>query len=78
MLSAAHGIGILQLDAENPTESQILIPARERSDVDWDAANRLAAENSDFHHFLKLVKQFHQIGEVKSSDWPEPAVGIKP
>lgn len=72
MLSAAHGIGIIQLDPDDATESQILIPAAMRDDVDWDAANRLASENPDFKDFLKLVKQFYQIGEVKSPDWPEP------
>lgn len=77
MLSAAHGIGIIQLDSDVPSDSQILIPARERAEVDWDAANRLAVENPDFHHFLKLVKQFHQIGEVKLPDWPEPSSSLK-
>jgi hypothetical protein len=72
LLSAAHGIGIIQLDCDDPTESQILIPAAERNEVDWDAANRLAVENADFKDFLKLVKQFYQIGEVKPADWPEP------
>jgi uncharacterized protein len=77
MLSAAHGIGIIQLDSDVPSESQILIPAHERAEVDWDSANRLATENPDFHHFLKLVKQFHQIGEVKLADWPEPQSDFK-
>jgi hypothetical protein len=72
MLSVAHGIGFIELDYDNPNESQISIPAVERSEVNWDAANRLARENSDFKSFLKLVKQFYQIGEIKPNDWPEP------
>ena len=44
MLPALHGIGVLQLDAENPSESNILIPARGRSDVDWSTSNRLVTE----------------------------------
>jgi hypothetical protein len=35
MLAAAHGIGLPNW-TENPTESQILIPARER-EIDWEA-----------------------------------------
>lgn len=48
MLFAAHGIGLIKLDADNPAESQVLIPARERDEIDWDMANRLAMENRDF------------------------------
>gem|GEM_PF-1469222 len=40
MLFAAHGIGLIKLDADNPAESQVLIPARERDEIDWDMANR--------------------------------------
>ena len=69
MLSAAHGIGLIRLNVDDPSESEVLIPARDRINVDWDACNRLAAENSDFMSFIKLVKQFHQIGELRSVDW---------
>jgi hypothetical protein len=47
MLFAAHGIGLIKLDLENPSESEILIPAKERPEVAWDTANRLATENKD-------------------------------
>lgn len=48
MLFAAHGIGFIRLDVDNPADSQVLIPARERDAIDWDMANRLATENRDF------------------------------
>ena len=69
MLFAAHGIGLIKLDADNPAESQVLIPARERDEIDWDMANRLATENRDFLDYVKLVKQFYQTGEARSTDW---------
>ena len=72
MLFAAHGIGLIKLDADNPAESQVLIPARERDEIDWDMANRLATENRDFLDYVKLVKQFYQIGEAKLADWDVP------
>lgn len=72
MLSAAHGIGLIRLDAENPAESQILVPARERIEIDWDTANRLATENTDFLDYLKLVRQFYQTGDPRPSDWDLP------
>lgn len=72
MLSAAHGIGLIRLDAENPAESQILVPARERVEIDWDTANRLAGENKDFLEYIKLVRQFYQTGDPRASDWDLP------
>ena len=72
MLFAAHGIGLIKLDAENPAESQVLIPAREKDEIDWDMANRLATENRDFLEYVKLVKQFYQTGEARLADWDVP------
>jgi hypothetical protein len=69
MLFAAHGIGLIKLDVENPADSQVLIPARERDEIEWDMVNRLATENKDFLTYVKLVKQFYQTGEAKPIDW---------
>ena len=78
MLYAAHGVGLIVLDMENPSESEIVIPARERMNIDWLQVNRLAEENRDFMEFVNLVRQFHLIGEVKNEDWdarPGPEAG---
>ena len=69
---AAHGIGFIKLDVDNPADSQVLIPARERDEIDWDMANRLATENRDFLEYVKLVKQFYQTGEARPADWDVP------
>jgi hypothetical protein len=69
MLSASHGIGLIRLNAENPIESEILIPARERTEIDWNVCNRLTTENTDFRFFVKLVRQFHQTGDPRPGDW---------
>lgn len=69
ILASLHGIGFIRLDAGNPSESQIMIPARERNDVDWNTANRLTEENKDFLKYIKLVRQFYQTGEVPQSGW---------
>lgn len=69
MLAALHGVGVIRLDKSNPTESEVLIPARERSEIDWANANRLAAENKDFLTVVKLVRQFHQTGDPRERDW---------
>ncbi len=69
MLSATHGIGVIQLDTDTPSESQILIPARERPDIDWDMCNRLAKENRDFVSYLSQVRRFYQTGETREIEW---------
>ena len=57
-LSALHGIGVIQLEAENPSEIQILIPGRGRTDVGRSTCNRLATENLYSKDFIKRVRQF--------------------
>ncbi|VEJ45362.1 COG2958 family protein [Bartonella vinsonii] len=69
MLSSLHGIGFIRLDKDNASESQIMIPAKERNEVDWNIANRLVEENKDFFHYIKLIRQFYQTGEIRQSDW---------
>ncbi len=68
MLSSLHSIGVIHLNAENPAESQILIPSEER-DIDWNMANRLAEENKDFREFLQLVTEFYQTGKTRKQLW---------
>ncbi len=69
ILSSLHGIGFIRLDTDNPSESEIVIPARERPQIDWDIANRLVGENKDFSQYIKSVRKFYQTGEVTKSDW---------
>lgn len=69
MLAANHGIGVIQLDSETPSESQILIPARERPEIDWDMCNRLTEENGDFVDYISRVRRFYQTGETRVQEW---------
>lgn len=69
ILSARHGIGVIKLDFENPSESQVLIPALVRPDLDWNHINRLSVENGDFRDFIRNVRHFHQTGDVRAKDW---------
>jgi hypothetical protein len=69
ILSALHGIGFILLDTDTPAESQVLIPAKERTAIDWDTANRIIEENRDFKDFIEEVTSFHQTGKTKTSDW---------
>ena len=37
MLSALHGIGVILLNSENPSESEILLPAIAKPEIDWQS-----------------------------------------
>jgi hypothetical protein len=69
MLAALHGVGLIRLDYDNPAESETLIPARERSEVDWANCDRLASENTDFAAVVRRMWEFHRTGAVKATEW---------
>ncbi|QGP56599.1 hypothetical protein PsalMR5_04091 [Piscirickettsia salmonis] len=59
MLSALHGIGVILLSVENPSESELLLPAQKRSVIDWQSVNRIVEENADFKDFFDLVANYY-------------------
>lgn len=71
ILSAAHGIGVIKLDAENPIESQILIPAREREKIDWDMVARIFGENTDFRKYIENIKLFYKTTGTYHGKWDD-------
>lgn len=73
MLHGLHGIGVVQLNLEDPLESQVLIPARLNEQVDWETFNRLTVENSDFRSFSMRIKHFLQTNSVSASGWKAKA-----
>ncbi len=69
MLSSLHGIGFILLNIENPTESQIMLQAKIRDNVDWASANRLYVQNSDFRKFIKSMNGYYKANIINNSDW---------
>jgi hypothetical protein len=69
MLSALHGIGVIILDTENPSESEIFLPAKSRAEIDWQSVNRIVVENDDFKDYIELVSTYYQTGRIRSRDW---------
>jgi len=55
-LSGSFGIGVIELDLKDPQLSTVVFPAKSRDSIDWDGANKLAKENSDFREFLANVR----------------------
>jgi hypothetical protein len=64
MLSTLHGIGFILLDPGNPTESDVILPARPRTAVDWESVNRLVDENKDFKQFIEGVETYLKTGKL--------------
>ena len=69
MLSALHGIGVILLNPENPSESEMTLPARARAEIDWQSVNRILVENEDFKDYIELVSTYYQTGRIRSRDW---------
>jgi hypothetical protein len=69
MLSALHGIGVILLNPENPSESELVLPARARPEIDWQSVNRILVENEDFKDYIELVSTYYQTGRLRSRDW---------
>jgi uncharacterized protein len=67
-LSASFGIGIIELDIEDPNSSSVLFPARERDAVDWDALNKLAM-NNDAADLLKRIRNDLQTKEIRKEGY---------
>ena len=53
-LNNAFGIGIIKLNAEHISQSQVLYPSKILETLDWDTINRLS-ENPVFKDFLKEI-----------------------
>lgn len=71
MLASLHGIGFIKLDVDDPSKSQIMIQARERHEVDWNTANRLAKASKDFMDYIIRVNGFYQLKDTRVFHWDE-------
>lgn len=55
-LNNAFGIGFIKLNLEDITQSEILVPSKQKDDLDWDTIDRLVDTNSDFSSFIVATK----------------------
>ncbi len=55
-LASSFGIGIIQIDIDDTSESRVVYPARIKSTLDWETINKLCEQNDDFQKFLQSVK----------------------
>jgi len=64
-LSYSFGIGVIKLDINEPDDTDILYPAKQKDTIDWDTVNKLAVMNSDFQGFLKRIKADSSTREIR-------------
>lgn len=67
-LATSFGIGVIELDLEDPHSSEIVIPAKHRKNLDLETINKLAM-NSDFKHFLETVKIDATSGKIHKKEY---------
>ncbi|MCH9844146.1 MAG: HrgA protein [Alphaproteobacteria bacterium] len=56
LLANLHGIGVILLNVETETESEIIIPAKEK-EMDWNTINRIAEQNPDFKKLIDITEK---------------------
>lgn len=66
-LNNSFGIGFIKLNTEHIEQSEILLPAKEKEQIDWDTVNRLVEENEDFSEFVKHLVQDITVASVRGS-----------
>jgi hypothetical protein len=64
-LSTAFGIGVIQLDINDPDSSDIVLPANSKDFVDWDTVNKLSGINPEFREFLKRIRNDMKNQEIR-------------
>jgi len=64
-LSTAFGIGVIQLDIDDPDSCDIVLPANSKDFIDWDTVNKLSGINPDFRDFLKRIRNDMKNQEIR-------------
>lgn len=68
-LANSFGIGFIKLNAENVEQSEILIQAEYKEELDWDTINRLVKNNADFKQLMKSVVEDIQAKRIHASEY---------
>ncbi|HQM80510.1 MAG TPA: HTH domain-containing protein [Syntrophorhabdaceae bacterium] len=67
-LSNSFGIGVIQLNIDDPDSSEVVFPARSKENLDWETINKLTI-NADFKEFLKRVKNDISSKEIRKEKY---------
>lgn len=70
-LSAHFGIGVIELNLDNPEESVVLFQAKQKKDIDTDTINHLHTINKNFQTFFETVHKSLQINTIVGDELDE-------
>lgn len=68
-LNNGYGIGIIKLNLHNPSNSEIIVSAREREIIDINFMNFLSGINHDFYNFVESASNIITTKEVEAKDF---------
>lgn len=68
-LNNGYGIGVIKLNLDNPSNSEIIVSAREREIIDINFMNFLSGINHDFYNFVESASNIITTKEVKTKDF---------
>lgn len=71
-LSVSFDIGIINLNLEDPDDSEIIYPAKSKENLDWETINKLTTLNIDFKEFIKRIKNDISNREVIKELYEKP------
>jgi hypothetical protein len=74
ILSSQFGIGLIQIDVENPTENSKIIIDSPFNKINWGLMNRIASQNSDFTDYVNNIVNTLKINKVHEEDWNIPII----
>lgn len=64
-LTSSFGIGIFELNLEDPDSSEIIFPAKYKEYLDWETINKLATISPDFREFIKGLRNDISSREIR-------------
>lgn len=65
-LANSFGIGFIKLNPDYVEESEILVQADHKDELDWDTINKLAEKNKNFAQLIDFITEDLQVGKIKS------------
>lgn len=68
-LSSSFGVGVIEIDINDPDSSAIKFPAQKRENLDWETVNKLTVMNKDFKQFIKRVRSDLKINEIRKEKY---------
>jgi hypothetical protein len=68
-LNNGYGIGVIKLNIDNPSKSEVIVSAREREIVDINFMNFLAEMNRDFYSFIETSQAIITTKEIDDTNF---------